>query len=159
MTLHPLTFLQKVVPSVFHPSSLQNLPLYIFSLLLLSSSSCLAPLPGSSPLYASHLPWLREVSFMPHVSVQPHLKPVKELLVPPGLRLTRVRGVFQKFIQPRYVDFVSLEDMFDGLQPLFDTQGWTVFLYSHKRYSPIAVTKFFDNLGMSVDEELYTMVK
>ncbi|MQL70490.1 hypothetical protein Taro_002820 [Colocasia esculenta] len=83
-----------------------------------------------------------------------------ELIVPPNLHTSRVWGTFTKFVQPRYVHFESLEDMFPGLQPLFDTQGWTVFLYSHMRYSPTAVTEFYINLEMSVvDEALYTMVR
>ncbi|MQM08242.1 hypothetical protein Taro_041096 [Colocasia esculenta] len=48
------------------------------------------------------------------------------------LQLTRVRGVFQRFIQPQYVDFLSLEDMFEGKEFVFATQGWTSFLKSHK---------------------------
>ncbi|MQM07577.1 hypothetical protein Taro_040418 [Colocasia esculenta] len=82
-----------------------------------------------------------------------------ELLIPPDLQLTRVRGVFKKFIQPQYVDFVLLEDMFEGLETLFDTQGWNTFLKSQKQYSPTAVIEFFNNMGMTVDEELYTTVK
>ncbi|MQM04467.1 hypothetical protein Taro_037264 [Colocasia esculenta] len=83
-----------------------------------------------------------------------------ELIVPPNCQTAKVRGSFSKFVQPRYMDFVSLENMFPGLQPLFDTQGWTEFLYSHKRYSPAAVTEFFDNLEKSVvDEVLLTTVK
>ncbi|MQL81988.1 hypothetical protein Taro_014454, partial [Colocasia esculenta] len=45
---------------------------------------------------------------------------LSEILIPQGLHLTRVWG---SFVQPCYVDFVSLEDMFPSLQPLFDTQG------------------------------------
>ncbi|MQM10018.1 hypothetical protein Taro_042903, partial [Colocasia esculenta] len=82
-----------------------------------------------------------------------------ELTVPPNPNISRVWGTFTKFVQPRYVDFESLEDMFPGLQPLFDTQGWTVFLYSHTRHSPTVVTEFYNNLEMSVvDEALYTTV-
>ncbi|MQM15656.1 hypothetical protein Taro_048606 [Colocasia esculenta] len=44
---------------------------------------------------------------------------IPELIVPPNLTLHKVRGVFKKFVQPRYVDFPSLEDMFEGLEPSF----------------------------------------
>ncbi|MQL97702.1 hypothetical protein Taro_030403, partial [Colocasia esculenta] len=82
-----------------------------------------------------------------------------ELIIPPDLQLTRVRGVLKKFVQPRYVDFPSLEDMFEGMESLFATQGWTSFLKSHKQYSPTVVTKFFNNMGMVVHQDLYTTVK
>ncbi|MQM00704.1 hypothetical protein Taro_033447 [Colocasia esculenta] len=83
-----------------------------------------------------------------------------ELLVPPNRQTYKVRGSFTKFVQPRFVEFESLEDMFPSLQPLFDTQGWMTFLYSHKRYSPVAVTEFYNNLELSVQgDELFTTVK
>ncbi|MQM18405.1 hypothetical protein Taro_051396 [Colocasia esculenta] len=82
-----------------------------------------------------------------------------ELVVPPHLNLTWDKGSFTKFVQPQYVDFTSLADLFPNLQPLFDTQGWTVFLYSHTVYSPSAVSEFFNNLGYSEDYEFYTSVK
>ncbi|MQL77989.1 hypothetical protein Taro_010399 [Colocasia esculenta] len=82
-----------------------------------------------------------------------------ELVVPARLNLTRAKGSFTKFVQPRYVDFTSLADLFPNLQPLFDTQGWTVFLYSHTIYSPTAVSEFFNNLGYSKQQEFYTSVK
>ncbi|MQL85537.1 hypothetical protein Taro_018051 [Colocasia esculenta] len=80
-----------------------------------------------------------------------------ELIVSPNRQTSKVRGSFTKFVQPRFVDFKSLEDMFPSLQPLFDTQGWTTFLYSHKWYSPVTVTEFYNNLEFSVQsDELYT---
>ncbi|MQM06733.1 hypothetical protein Taro_039560, partial [Colocasia esculenta] len=82
-----------------------------------------------------------------------------ELVVPRGLQLTMVPGTFSKFVQPRYVDFPSLGDMFPNLLPLFDTQGWTLFLYSTLNYSPTAVTEFFNNLRLSGDGDVYTSVK
>ncbi|MQM16460.1 hypothetical protein Taro_049417 [Colocasia esculenta] len=81
-----------------------------------------------------------------------------ELVVPPRLHLTRVHGTFTKFVPPHYVDFHSLADLFSNLQPLFDTQGWTVFLYAHTAYSPTAVTEFFNNLASS-DQAFYTSGK
>ncbi|MQL86869.1 hypothetical protein Taro_019402 [Colocasia esculenta] len=82
-----------------------------------------------------------------------------ELIVPPNLQLIKVIGTFTKFLQPRYVDFVSLEDMFHDLQPLFDVQCWTTFCYSDKRYSPTAVMEFYKNLGTSNAGDVYTQVK
>ncbi|MQL83218.1 hypothetical protein Taro_015704 [Colocasia esculenta] len=58
-----------------------------------------------------------------------------------------------------YVDFVSLENMFLGLQPLFDTQGWFPFCYSHKRYSSAAVTEFYINLREIALGDLYTKAR
>ncbi|MQL98713.1 hypothetical protein Taro_031428 [Colocasia esculenta] len=83
-----------------------------------------------------------------------------ELIVPHNLNTSRVWGTFTKFVQPRFVHFESLEDMFPRLRPLFDTQGWTTFLYSHTRYSPTTVIEFYNNLQLSmVGDALYTMVK
>ncbi|MQM09057.1 hypothetical protein Taro_041928, partial [Colocasia esculenta] len=41
-----------------------------------------------------------------------------EVHVPENLDLCRVAGVFKKIMQPRYVNFASLEDMFEGLEDL-----------------------------------------
>ncbi|MQL73688.1 hypothetical protein Taro_006054 [Colocasia esculenta] len=37
-----------------------------------------------------------------------------KLIVPPNLKLVKILDTLTKFVQPRYVDFVSLEDMFPG---------------------------------------------
>ncbi|MQL76639.1 hypothetical protein Taro_009030 [Colocasia esculenta] len=49
--------------------------------------------------------------------------------------------------------------MFPDLQPLFEVQGWSPFCYSHKRYSPAAVTDFYNNLRITTTGDLYTKVK
>ncbi|MQL96318.1 hypothetical protein Taro_028992 [Colocasia esculenta] len=71
---------------------------------------------------------------------------LSELVIPLNMEFLPVHGTFTKFVQPRYIDFVSLENMFPGLQPLFDTQGWSPFCSSHKRYSSASVAEFYINL-------------
>ncbi|MQM09593.1 hypothetical protein Taro_042468 [Colocasia esculenta] len=79
-----------------------------------------------------------------------------ELVVPPRLHLTHSKGTHTKFVQQRYVEFESSAIMFPNLQPLFDSQGWTPFLYHHKRYSPSAVRDFYNNLGYTPDNRFFT---
>ncbi|MQL71079.1 hypothetical protein Taro_003379 [Colocasia esculenta] len=73
-----------------------------------------------------------------------------EVHVPQNLDLCRVCGVFKKIMQPRYVDFSSLEDMFEGLEDLFEKQHWLRLVKSQKKYSPTVVTEFFNNLGETI---------
>ncbi|MQM08783.1 hypothetical protein Taro_041644 [Colocasia esculenta] len=82
-----------------------------------------------------------------------------ELIIPHNLQLLGVHGTFTKFVQPRYVDFVSLEALFPRLQPLFDIQSWSPFCYNHKRYSPTAVTEFFNNLRQTAADAEMTPLK
>ncbi|MQM16268.1 hypothetical protein Taro_049224 [Colocasia esculenta] len=82
-----------------------------------------------------------------------------ELVVPPRLNITHSKGTHTKFVQPRYVNFESLADLFPNLQPLFDTQEWTSFLYSHTVYSPTVVRDFFNHLGYTEGNDFYTTVK
>ncbi|MQL91061.1 hypothetical protein Taro_023666 [Colocasia esculenta] len=98
----------------------------------------------SSLFCISHLPstWLpRRRSWSPVVVPLP-LKQAKA----PELPLSAGRSI-------------RMIDLFPNLQPLFDTQGWTIFLYSHTVYSPTAVSEFFNNLGYSEDNKFYTSVK
>ncbi|MQL92855.1 hypothetical protein Taro_025488, partial [Colocasia esculenta] len=81
-----------------------------------------------------------------------------ELNVPSNIKLRKVKGVFKKIIQPWYVDFRSVEDMFPGLTKLFEEQGWLRFMMSQRSYSPSAVLEFYNNLAMTKDE-LYTTVQ
>ncbi|MQL93677.1 hypothetical protein Taro_026322 [Colocasia esculenta] len=80
-----------------------------------------------------------------------------ELNVPSNINMLKVNDVFKKIIQPRYVNFPSLEKMFPGLSTLFEEQGWVGFMRSQKSYSPSAVLEFYNNLGMHEDD-LYTTV-
>ncbi|MQM11232.1 hypothetical protein Taro_044136, partial [Colocasia esculenta] len=70
-----------------------------------------------------------------------------EVHVPQNLDLCSIRGVFKKIMQPRYMNVASLEDMFEGLEDLFEKQHWLRLVKSQKKYSPTAVTEFFNNLG------------
>ncbi|MQM02880.1 hypothetical protein Taro_035650 [Colocasia esculenta] len=82
-----------------------------------------------------------------------------ELVVPPRLHLTHSKGTHTKFVQQWYVEFESLAVMFPNLQPLFVSQGWTPFLYHHKRYSSFAIRDFYNNLGYTSDDRFFTTVK
>ncbi|MQL85019.1 hypothetical protein Taro_017550 [Colocasia esculenta] len=55
-----------------------------------------------------------------------------EVHVPENLDLCRVAGIFKKIMQPRYVNFASLEDMFEGLE---DLAGDTVSLKPRCAYN------------------------
>ncbi|MQM15699.1 hypothetical protein Taro_048651 [Colocasia esculenta] len=81
-----------------------------------------------------------------------------ELNVPSNIKLHKVNGVFKKIIQPRYMDFRSVEDMFPGLTKLFEEQGWLRFMTSQRSYSPSVVLEFYNNLGM-IEDEFYTTVR
>ncbi|MQL90363.1 hypothetical protein Taro_022957 [Colocasia esculenta] len=143
-TLHPLTFLQKVNPPLYQSQNPYFPPELKSPSLPLSFSSSSFCLP---PLLKDHLYSDLSTPTAPRKKLcatrQRHASPeageasralaerrskcrddrLPELIVSQGLHLTRVRRVFQRFVQPRYVDFISMEDMFQGLQPLFDTQG------------------------------------
>ncbi|MQM12920.1 hypothetical protein Taro_045841 [Colocasia esculenta] len=64
-----------------------------------------------------------------------------------------------KLRDDRLPELVVPPYLFPNLQPLFDTQEWTSFLYSHTVYSPTAVRDFFNHLGFSKDKHFYTTVK